>query len=110
MLAFGLMQWVSCPAESWSYRLTCNHKKPTGLPLSELTHLNYAFAFISPSSYELVVMDSKTDEALLKEVTATKDYDPGLKVFPDRRPKPQPDGTCATYQAAENDGPHRRNS
>ncbi|KAH7073208.1 symbiotic chitinase [Paraphoma chrysanthemicola] len=67
--------------ESWSYRSTCNHKKPTDLPLSELTHLNYAFAFISPSSYELVVMDSKTDEALFKEVTATKDYNPDLKVF-----------------------------
>ncbi|KAF2000150.1 glycoside hydrolase family 18 protein, partial [Amniculicola lignicola CBS 123094] len=67
--------------ESWSYRSTCNHKKPTDLPLSELTHLNYAFAFISPGSYELVVMDSKTDEALFREVTAAKDYNPDLKVF-----------------------------
>jgi hypothetical protein len=29
---------VCCLAESWSYRSTCNHKKPTDLPLSELTH------------------------------------------------------------------------
>jgi hypothetical protein len=52
----------------------------------------------------------KTDEALFKEVTATKDYNADLKVFPDRKPKPQPDGTCATYQAVENDGPHRGDS
>jgi chitinase len=44
--------------ESWSYRSSCNYKKPTDLPLSELTHLNYAFAFVSPKSYELVVIDS----------------------------------------------------
>lgn len=67
--------------ESWSYRSTCNHKKPTDLPLNELTHLNYAFASISPSSYELVAMDSKTEEGLFKVTTDVKEFNSDLKVF-----------------------------
>jgi chitinase len=67
--------------ESWSYRSTCNHKKPTDLPLTELTHLNYAFAFIEPKSYELVVMDSQTEEGIFKLATDAKLYNSELQVF-----------------------------
>ena len=67
--------------ESWSYRSQCNNKKPSDMPLSELTHLNYAFAFISPGSYELVTMDGNTPESLFRTTTDTKQFNPNLKVF-----------------------------
>ncbi|PGH18379.1 hypothetical protein AJ79_00446 [Helicocarpus griseus UAMH5409] len=67
--------------ESWSYRSKCNQKAPSDMPLSELTHLNYAFAFISTDSYELITMDSKTPESLFKLTVDTKKYNPSLKVY-----------------------------
>lgn len=51
------------------------------MPLKELTHLNYAFAFISPGSYEIVTMDAQTPESLWKLATDTKQYNPNLKVY-----------------------------
>ncbi|KAF9874970.1 bacteriodes thetaiotaomicron symbiotic chitinase [Colletotrichum karsti] len=67
--------------ESWSYRSKCNNKKPSDMPLSELTHLNYAFAFISPGSYELIPMDDKTPESLFRLTTNVKKHNPSLKVY-----------------------------
>lgn len=37
---------------------------PSDLPLSEMTHLNYAFAYINPKSFEVETMDSSTPEKL----------------------------------------------
>lgn len=51
------------------------------MPLKELTHLNYAFAFIDPKSYELTTMDDETPEELWKITVDTKKYNPKLKVF-----------------------------
>lgn len=51
------------------------------MPLTELTHLNYAFAFVDPQSYGLVVMDSDTTEDLWQLTVDTKRYNPNLKVF-----------------------------
>ena len=46
-----------------------------------MTHLNYAFAYIDPTSYELVTMDSKTPERLFELAVETKKYNPDLKVW-----------------------------
>lgn len=51
------------------------------MPLAELTHLNYAFAFIAPGSYEITTMDSETPESLWEVTASTKKYNPNLKVF-----------------------------
>lgn len=51
------------------------------MPLNELTHLNYAFAFITTDTYELTTMDSLTSESLWKLTTDTKRYNPDLKVY-----------------------------
>ncbi|KAI1852652.1 hypothetical protein JX266_002193 [Neoarthrinium moseri] len=67
--------------ESWSYRSKCNQKSPSDLPLSELTHLNYAFAFIDPSSYELTTMDKETSEDLWQITVDAKKYNVNLKVY-----------------------------
>jgi chitinase len=46
-----------------------------------LTHLNFAFAYIDPDSFEIVTMDPSTPEALFQETTDTKQYKSDLKVF-----------------------------
>lgn len=51
------------------------------MPLNELTHLNFAFAFITTDTYELTTMDSLTSESLWKLTTDTKRYNPDLKVY-----------------------------
>lgn len=67
--------------ESWSDRLECHQMAPSDLPLSEMTHLNYAFAYIDPDSYEVVTMDSQTPESLFKITVDAKQYNADLKVF-----------------------------
>ncbi|KAK1752214.1 hypothetical protein QBC47DRAFT_433206 [Echria macrotheca] len=67
--------------ESWSYRSSCNKKAPSDMPLSELTHLYYAFAFIEPVTFKLTTMDAQTPEELFKLTVDTKRYNPGLKVY-----------------------------
>lgn len=67
--------------ESWSYTSECNQKSPSDLPLSELTHLNYAFAYIDPDTYELTTMDSTTPEDLFQLTVDAKEYNSALSVF-----------------------------
>lgn len=54
---------------------------PTDLPLNDLTHINFAFAFISPESFELVPMDSQTPESLFRATVETKHVNPSLSVW-----------------------------
>ncbi|KAK9423441.1 putative cytochrome p450 protein [Seiridium unicorne] len=67
--------------ESWSYTSECNQKSPSDRPLSELTHLNYAIAYIDPDTYELTTMDSTTPEDLFQLTVDAKEYNPALSVF-----------------------------
>lgn len=54
---------------------------PSDLPLSEMTHLNYAFAYINPKSFEVETMDSSTPEKLFTLTVDAKNYNPDLKVW-----------------------------
>ncbi|KAL5330730.1 hypothetical protein ACEPPN_000250 [Leptodophora sp. 'Broadleaf-Isolate-01'] len=54
---------------------------PSDLPLTELTHLNYAFAYIDPATYQLVTMDPDTPESLFQLTADTKQYNANLKVW-----------------------------
>ncbi|KAJ3953651.1 hypothetical protein N0V92_009873 [Colletotrichum tropicale] len=67
--------------ESWSYKSKCNQKSPSDLPLKELTHLNYAFTFIEPGTYEMVTMDMKHEDDLWQVTVDSKKYNPNLKVY-----------------------------
>lgn len=49
--------------------------------MDALTHLNYAFAYIDPSSFSLVTMDQQTPESLFQEVADVKKYKSNLKVW-----------------------------
>lgn len=54
---------------------------PSDLPLDALTHVNYAFAYIDPESYEVVTMDSATPGSLFDDTTVLKTINPSLEVW-----------------------------
>jgi chitinase len=60
--------------ESWVDCLACHQVAPSDLPLSELTHINYAFAYIDPGTYQLVTMDPNIPNSLFQLTTDTKQY------------------------------------
>lgn len=50
--------------------------------MSALTHINFAFAFVDPKTFDLVPMpDGKTSPTLFAETAALKSQNPNLKVF-----------------------------
>ncbi|KAK4186062.1 hypothetical protein QBC35DRAFT_453660 [Podospora australis] len=77
----GVLSKVIGYYESWNAFSSCRKTAPTDLPLSALTHVNYAFAYISPGSYQITTMDGRTPTSLFKETTNLKTLKPGLEVW-----------------------------
>lgn len=86
--------------EAWSARSKCHQTSPTDLPreahpyfdntretvdnklaVDALTHLNYAFAFIDSSSFEITTMDAATPVSLFDDIAALKIIKPELQIF-----------------------------
>ncbi|EAW15054.1 glycoside hydrolase family 18 protein [Aspergillus clavatus NRRL 1] len=67
--------------ESWSARKSCHKVAPTDLPLDALTHVNFAFAYIEPSTYQVVTMDGSTPASLFQDTTNLKSIKQDIKVF-----------------------------
>jgi len=67
--------------EAWSARSSCHAFQPTDLPVQDLTHVNFAFAYIDPHSYKIVTMDTATDAKLFQQTADLKSANPSLKVF-----------------------------
>ncbi|KAL2859873.1 uncharacterized protein BJX67DRAFT_338240 [Aspergillus lucknowensis] len=69
--------------ESWAARRKCQKFTPQQIPISGLTHINFAFAFVEPETYKVVPMDGETPASLFQEVTELKDRASGgdLEVF-----------------------------
>lgn len=53
---------------------------PEGIPTSAYTHLNFVFAFVDPSSYNVAPMAS-TNIPLYKRFIGLKDSNPGLETW-----------------------------
>ena len=51
------------------------------IPASSITHLHYAFAYITPNGYEIVTMDDTVPTSLFSQITELKDQNPALKVI-----------------------------
>lgn len=51
------------------------------MQVAYLTHLNFAFAYIDPNTYDIVTMDPQTPVGLFREVAIAKVINPNLKVF-----------------------------
>ncbi|EGX89977.1 class V chitinase, putative [Cordyceps militaris CM01] len=66
--------------EGWAARRPCNAFLPEQIPVGVYTHLNFAFATIDPSTYE-VRPASSADTKLYRRLTSLKDRDPDLKVL-----------------------------
>lgn len=59
---------------------------PESLLVGAYTHLNYAFAFINPTSYKIANMQDEDDD-YMPRLTALKNYNPGLEVWVSYRGK-----------------------
>ncbi|KAJ5735165.1 glycoside hydrolase family 18 protein [Penicillium malachiteum] len=66
--------------EGWSSTRACRGMYPEDLLTTAYTHLNYAFAFVDPTSFEIAPM-SNEDTALYSRFTALKTYNPGLETW-----------------------------
>ncbi|KAF6235801.1 hypothetical protein HO173_005996 [Letharia columbiana] len=66
--------------ESWAATRTCQSVTPEELNLSGFTHINFAFAFFDPSSFQIAPMDSNS-ASLLGRFTALKEKYNGLETW-----------------------------
>ncbi|KAI7511872.1 glycoside hydrolase [Hortaea werneckii] len=66
--------------EAWSARRKCKPFQPYNIPTGGVTHVNFAFAYIDPKSFEVTTMDSATPEHLFQDATAIKSMKSGLDV------------------------------
>jgi chitinase len=49
--------------------------------VSVLTHINYAFGYINPGTYQIVTMDPDTDPQLFADLMKTKLINPDLEIW-----------------------------
>ncbi|KAF1849934.1 glycoside hydrolase family 18 protein [Cucurbitaria berberidis CBS 394.84] len=66
--------------EGWSSTRACGGMMPEDLPFHQYTHLNFAFAFINPKTFEVAPM-SAVDEAMYPRFTALKQLNPGMQTW-----------------------------
>ncbi|CAM1509012.1 Fc.00g027510.m01.CDS01 [Cosmosporella sp. VM-42] len=66
--------------ESWASRRPCDRFKPSNIPTGVYTHINFAYASVDPSTYEITPA-TKGDDQLYKLLTNLKLQDLDLKVF-----------------------------
>ena len=66
--------------EGWASTRSCDSFKPSDIPDGVYTHINFAFASIDPSTFQIVPASSK-DPELYRELTRKKKIDPKLKVY-----------------------------
>ncbi|RDW83598.1 glycoside hydrolase family 18 protein [Aspergillus mulundensis] len=67
--------------EAWSDRSKCHQTSPSDLPVDALTHVNYAFAYVDPSTYDITTMDAATPVRIFGDITALKITNPSLKIY-----------------------------
>ncbi|KAF2009039.1 glycoside hydrolase family 18 protein [Aaosphaeria arxii CBS 175.79] len=67
--------------EAWNARSSCHNTQASDLPLQALTHVNYAFAYIDPNTFEITTMDPQTPISTFQDIVSLKDLKPDLKVF-----------------------------
>ncbi|KAK5129371.1 hypothetical protein LTR08_003556 [Meristemomyces frigidus] len=66
--------------EGWSSTRICDSRLPDDLDLTTLTHINFAFVFFSPTTFQITPMD-QGDPALYSKFTALKSKKPSLKTW-----------------------------
>ncbi|KAH8423010.1 glycoside hydrolase family 18 protein [Aspergillus melleus] len=66
--------------EGWNEEKKCDHMPAKDIPLGYYTHINFAFAYIDPSTFRVAPMDTAT-ASRYRQVTALKARQPGLEVW-----------------------------
>ncbi|PYH28142.1 glycoside hydrolase [Aspergillus neoniger CBS 115656] len=66
--------------EGWSISRVCDAMVPEALPAGAYTHLNFAFAYINPDTFEVAPM-SESDMGLYSRFTGTKEDNTGLETW-----------------------------
>ena len=64
--------------ESWAYDRTCSGMTFQNIPVGSITHLYFAFGFVTPGSFEVGPMDGNSPD-LFSDLTALKSQNSGLK-------------------------------
>ncbi|KAH7173118.1 glycosyl hydrolases family 18-domain-containing protein [Fusarium flagelliforme] len=64
--------------EAWSARRKCHSFQPSQIPIKSVTHVNFAFAYIDPETFQITTMDSQTPESLFSTITSIKSMKSGL--------------------------------
>ncbi|KAG8165716.1 hypothetical protein KVR01_004268 [Diaporthe batatas] len=67
--------------EAWNDRSTCHKTSASDLPLDALTHVNYAFAYIDPSTFQITTMDVATAISTFDDIGAIKVTNPDIQIF-----------------------------
>ncbi|KAI1105614.1 hypothetical protein F4804DRAFT_341082 [Jackrogersella minutella] len=66
--------------ESWAKTRPCDVFEPEDLELTGMTHINFAFSFFDPSSFQITPMDANAG-SLYARFTALKAKQPGLQTW-----------------------------
>jgi chitinase len=66
--------------EAWNFASTCNGVDFQNLPVGSLTHLNIAFGYITPNTFDITLMPGIPD-IVIKELTKFKTVNPNLKII-----------------------------
>ncbi|KAI2629291.1 putative class V chitinase [Hypomontagnella submonticulosa] len=66
--------------ESWANTRTCDKRSPDDLDLTGITHLNFAFAFFDPKTYQISPMDSNSG-SLYNKFTGLKSKKSSLQTW-----------------------------
>ncbi|RAH52514.1 glycoside hydrolase [Aspergillus piperis CBS 112811] len=66
--------------EGWSISRACDAMVPEALPAGAYTHLNFAFAYINPDTFEVAPM-SESDMGLYSRFTGLKEDNTGLETW-----------------------------
>jgi chitinase len=66
--------------EAWAHDRSCAGMTFKDIPVESLTHLNFAFGYIQPGTFEVVPMDD-LPPSLFSDLTALKSRNRGLKAI-----------------------------
>ncbi|KAH8882436.1 glycoside hydrolase [Thozetella sp. PMI_491] len=66
--------------EGWATTRACDQRAPEDLILTGFTHLNFAFAFFHPTTFQMAAMDDSS-ASLYSRFTALKKKAPGLQTW-----------------------------
>lgn len=64
--------------EAWSARRECYPFPPAAIPIEGLTHLNFAFGYVDPSTFDVVPMDGLTPSSLFTQTADVRTFKTGL--------------------------------